>query len=248
MKATVDGADAQGKATHTEQTSMFDGKPSAIKGAPDANTTRVYRRIDGRTYEYVQSVAGKLTTTARTVIAADGKTRTITTTGKNAQGQTVKNVAFYDRQQRRPDGGHGKALGTTWFLAVPCLAFPCSRSVRLAGFVAARDRGTRARGWTATPRTVVPESLVRRAYRDCRTGRGITRWDITIHCCLRGLALFDDDLARFRDQAAQTAFSSHGGFEGEGRWALGIATNSVFSVHSVADSSVFFVAYCSVAG
>jgi hypothetical protein len=98
MKATVDIVDAQGKALHQEVTTMFDGKSSEIKGAPDANTTRVYKRIDNRTYEYVQSVGGKLTTTVRTVVAADGKTRTITTTGKDAQGRTVNNVAFYDRQ------------------------------------------------------------------------------------------------------------------------------------------------------
>jgi histidinol dehydrogenase len=98
MKGTVDGVDAQGKPSHQEYMTMFDGKSSEITGAPDANTTRVYKRIDKRTFEYVQSVGGKLTTTARTVIAADGKTRTTTTTGKNAQGQTVNNVALYDRQ------------------------------------------------------------------------------------------------------------------------------------------------------
>jgi len=98
FKGTTDGVDAQGKPTHTEQATMFDGKASKIKGAPDANTTRVYKRIDNRTYEYVQRVGGKLTTTARTVVAADGKTRTITTTGKDAQGRTINNVAFYDRQ------------------------------------------------------------------------------------------------------------------------------------------------------
>jgi hypothetical protein len=98
FKGTTDGVDAQGKPMHTEQASMFDGKASEIKGAPDANTTRVYTRIDNRTYEYVQKVGGKLTTTARTVVAADGKTRTITTTGKDAQGRTIKNVAVYDRQ------------------------------------------------------------------------------------------------------------------------------------------------------
>ena len=97
-KSTVDIVDAQGKALHQEYTTTFDGKPSEIKGAPDANTSRVYRRIDNRTYEYVQTVGGKPTTTVRTVIAADGKSRTVTTTGKNAQGQTVHNVAFFDRQ------------------------------------------------------------------------------------------------------------------------------------------------------
>ena len=98
MKATVDVVDAQGKSLRQEYMTMFDGKPSEIKGAPDANTTRVYKRIDNRTYEYVQSVGGKLTTTVRTAVAADGKTRTVTTTGKDAQGRTVNNVAFYDRQ------------------------------------------------------------------------------------------------------------------------------------------------------
>ena len=98
MKATVDVVDAQGKSLHQENVTMFDGKSSEIKGAPDANTTRVYKRIDSRTYEYVQSVGGKLTVTARTVVAADGKTRTITTTGKDAQGRTINNVVVYDRQ------------------------------------------------------------------------------------------------------------------------------------------------------
>src|SRR6267143_6814256 len=42
MKATTDGVDAQGKPTHTEIMTMFDGKSSEVKGAPDANTTRVY--------------------------------------------------------------------------------------------------------------------------------------------------------------------------------------------------------------
>ena len=90
--------DAQGKALHQEYMTMFDGKSSEIKGAPDPNTTRVYKRIDSRTYEYVQSVGGKLTTTARNVVSADGKTRTVTTTGKDAQGRTVNNVAVSDRQ------------------------------------------------------------------------------------------------------------------------------------------------------
>ena len=98
FKATVDGADAQGKPIHQETMSMFDGKSSEVKGAPDANTTRVYKRIDARSYEYVQSTAGKVTVTARTVVSADGKTRTITTTGTNAQGVKVNNVAVYDRQ------------------------------------------------------------------------------------------------------------------------------------------------------
>jgi hypothetical protein len=97
-KTVVDIVDAQGQTLHQEYTVTFDGKPVSIKGAPDPNTTRAYKRIDSRTYEYLQSVSGKLTTTVRTVVSADGKTRTITTTGRNAQGQSVNNVAVYERQ------------------------------------------------------------------------------------------------------------------------------------------------------
>lgn len=98
MKTTTDAVDAEGKATHQVATALFDGKAVAVSGAPDANTTRVYKRIDARTYEFVTSAGGKVTTTTRSVTAADGKTRTNTTTGKNAQGVTVNNVAVFDRQ------------------------------------------------------------------------------------------------------------------------------------------------------
>ena len=100
-RTVVDATDAQGKSQHQEYVATFDGKSVAIPGAADANTTRVYKRIDSRTYEYVQSVAGKPTTTVRTVVSADGKTRTLTTTGRTAQGQPVSNVAVYDRQDRK---------------------------------------------------------------------------------------------------------------------------------------------------
>jgi ribosomal protein S18 len=98
MKGTVDTVDSAGKAIHVEVMTMFDGKASDVKGAPDPHTTRVYKRIDSRNFEYVQSVNGKLTVTVRTMISADGKTATTNTTGKNAQGQTVHNVAVADKQ------------------------------------------------------------------------------------------------------------------------------------------------------
>jgi len=98
VRTVVDVVDAQGKAQHQEYLVSFDGKAVAITGAADANTTRVYKRLDDGTYEYVQSVSGKPTTTVRTVVSADRKTRTLTTTGRNAQGQTISNVAVYDRQ------------------------------------------------------------------------------------------------------------------------------------------------------
>ena len=98
MRTITDGVDAQGKPTHTELTTMFDGKPVEVKGAADAKTTRVYTRIDKNTYEFVTSVDGKVILTARSVTAADGKSRTLTGKGKNAQGVAVSYVIVYEKQ------------------------------------------------------------------------------------------------------------------------------------------------------
>jgi hypothetical protein len=35
--------------------------------------------------------------TQRNVVSADGKTRTVTTTGTDAQGQKINNVAVYEK-------------------------------------------------------------------------------------------------------------------------------------------------------
>lgn len=98
MRTITDGVDAQGKPTHTELTTMFDGKPVEVKGAADADTTRVYTRIDRNTYEFVTSVGGKVTLTSRSVTSADGKSRTLTGKGTNAKGEAVSYVIIYERQ------------------------------------------------------------------------------------------------------------------------------------------------------
>jgi hypothetical protein len=57
-----------------------------------------FSKIDARTYEVVNKKGGKTTLTARIVVAADGKTRITTQTGKSVQGETVKNTMFYEKQ------------------------------------------------------------------------------------------------------------------------------------------------------
>ena len=96
VRTTIDSVTAQGTRTHTEATAVFDGKEYELKGAA-VPTTRAYRRV-GSDYEYTTRVNGKVTTTSRGAVSADGKTRTLTTTGTNAQGQTVNTVNVYDRQ------------------------------------------------------------------------------------------------------------------------------------------------------
>jgi hypothetical protein len=97
IKTTIDGADAQGKPTHTESVSTFDGKDTPVDGAPALNTTTALKRIDGRTFEAQGKVGGKPTVTTRVVVSADGKTMTATQTGQDIKGQAIKNVIVLEK-------------------------------------------------------------------------------------------------------------------------------------------------------
>ena len=98
VTAITDGADAQGKKTHTEITYKFDGKEYDLKGAPDPKSTRVYTRVDDHHYSFANKVNGLITTNSRVAVTPDGKTRTVVTTGRDAQGRTIRNFAVYSRQ------------------------------------------------------------------------------------------------------------------------------------------------------
>lgn len=97
MRVTNDSIDLAGKPTHTEIVTMFDGKEGELKGAA-APPTRLYSRSDDRTYQYVMRVNGKVTTTNRVTISADGKTRTIVSTGTGTDGKPVNTTTVWDRQ------------------------------------------------------------------------------------------------------------------------------------------------------
>jgi hypothetical protein len=97
VKYTSDGIGADGKPTHSEFSAKYDGKDYPFKGNPDADTLS-YKRIDANTVEAVTKKDGKTTITAKVVVSKDGKTRTLTMTGKNAKGQGVNNTVVYERQ------------------------------------------------------------------------------------------------------------------------------------------------------
>jgi hypothetical protein len=97
VKVTVDGTDKDGKATHNEWTGKFDGKDCPVTGDPIADT-RSYKKIDGRTLELTGKKDGKVVTTGRITVSADGKTRTVNTSGTDSTGKTAKSTAVYDKQ------------------------------------------------------------------------------------------------------------------------------------------------------
>ena len=97
IKVTVDGVDESGAAVHNEWTGKFDGKDYPVTG--DANSdARSYRTVDASTLEITNKKGGKTTLTGRISLSKDGKSRTVTTTGTDAQGKKVTSTAVYDKQ------------------------------------------------------------------------------------------------------------------------------------------------------
>ncbi len=98
-RVIVDQVQADGTVTHYEYTANYqDRKDNPVIGNnPDANTV-VRTRSNPTTVRSINKMDGKVTTTNISVVSSDGKTRTVTTTGTNARGQTVNNVTVYERQ------------------------------------------------------------------------------------------------------------------------------------------------------
>ena len=97
-KFTVHQVPATGAEQNWSFTSAFDGKPATITGNNPTADAVAYTRVNATTYDSVQSLKGKETTRQHAVVSADGKTRTVTTTGSDAKGQKVNNVAVYDKK------------------------------------------------------------------------------------------------------------------------------------------------------
>ena len=96
-KVVVDQVLADGSTRHWEFTSSYDGKEVKITGNPDADTI-ARTRTGPNTVHSVNRKGGKRMTVQDSVVSSDGKTRTVTTTGKNIAGKKVQNVAVYERQ------------------------------------------------------------------------------------------------------------------------------------------------------
>ncbi|MGH2360520.1 MAG: hypothetical protein ACRDGM_08270 [bacterium] len=97
IKITVDGVDKEGKAVHNEWTGKFDGKDYPVTGDPNSDA-RSYKKVDDYTLEMTIKKGGKVTATGRIEVSADGKTRTVTTTGTEASGKKVTNIGVYDKE------------------------------------------------------------------------------------------------------------------------------------------------------
>jgi len=97
VKVTIDGTDKDGKPTHNEWMGKIDGKDYPVTG--DSNSdTRFYKKVDDRTLQFVGKKGGKSMISGTVVISADGKTRTATASGTDANGKAVSSTLVYDKQ------------------------------------------------------------------------------------------------------------------------------------------------------
>ena len=94
-KVTVKGtgADGSGSVSYSYKT---DGKDYPTTGSQDFDSVALKR--SGMTVEGVRKKDGKQVQTYSRVVSKDGTTMTVTFKGMNAKGQTINNVAVYEKQ------------------------------------------------------------------------------------------------------------------------------------------------------
>ncbi len=97
VKVAVDGTDSDGKPTHNEWTGKFDGKDYLVTGDASSDA-RSYKKVNDYTLTFEVKKGDKVTASGRIVVSADGKTRTVTTSGTDAKGNKVSATAVYDKQ------------------------------------------------------------------------------------------------------------------------------------------------------
>jgi len=96
IKITVDGVDKDGKPTHSVWVGKWDGKAYPVKGNLPYNSV-AYRVVNDRTNDITAMKDGKIGWRGRITVAPDGKSRTVTINGTDAQGKKFKAKVVYDK-------------------------------------------------------------------------------------------------------------------------------------------------------
>ncbi len=103
VTANVDQVNAEDQKVHFEYTAPIDGADSPWKGTTDGTATASqdavsFKKLDAHTYHIENKLKGKVVTTNHIVVAADGKSRTVTVTGTGPEGQKIHHALVYDKQ------------------------------------------------------------------------------------------------------------------------------------------------------
>ena len=97
LKNTVEGIDAEGKPTKAVFIHIYDGKQYPTTGVPGIDSS-AYTRVDANIVKFTRMNAGKVVQTGSHVVSSDGKALTVITSGTDASGREINNVAVYEKQ------------------------------------------------------------------------------------------------------------------------------------------------------
>jgi len=97
IKATSTGVRADGTLAEGEWTIAYDGQDHPIAGDPDADALST-KRVDRFLAEFTKKRAGQPVITGTCAISEDGRTMTVSSKGVNAKGQTIRDVAVFEKQ------------------------------------------------------------------------------------------------------------------------------------------------------
>jgi hypothetical protein len=97
ISAGFDSYRLDGKTIHYEFTAMYDGKDYPVKGDPVRDAVSI-RKVDDYNFDVTNKKGGKAVNTVRAAYARDGKSRTMTTTAVNANGEKTTTSTVWDRQ------------------------------------------------------------------------------------------------------------------------------------------------------
>jgi|SRR5215831_1472639 len=96
MKVVVDGIGKNGKPIHGVWIGKADGKAYKSQGNLPWDAAS-YKTVNDRSYEITTMKGGKIYSQGRSEISADGKTRTVNTSGTTEDGKKFKTMSVYDR-------------------------------------------------------------------------------------------------------------------------------------------------------
>jgi hypothetical protein len=97
LKNTTEGIDAEGKPVKAVFIHIYDGKPYPTTGVFGIDSS-AYTRVDANVVKFTRMNAGKVVQTGSHVVSSDGKTLTVITSGTDASGREINNVAVYEKQ------------------------------------------------------------------------------------------------------------------------------------------------------
>jgi uncharacterized protein (DUF1501 family) len=96
IKITVDGVDKDGKPVHSVWVGRFDGKAYPLKASPSLSAV-AYTTVNDRTNDITALKDGKVVWSGKITVAPDGKSRTVTINGTDANGKKFSGKAVYDK-------------------------------------------------------------------------------------------------------------------------------------------------------